>query len=270
VERLLQRTPLSEPAREGFRAQLREEFLSQGAAAATPFGAPLEDRPGTASGAARRAPAGRLRRLVLAGLAVAAAVFVTFVLPGESRWQVQGMRGEGPVEIAGRRLGQTDAARLGAELSRGGTLWTFDNTLDLGVEDGLEVRVLPGTEVTLAELPAPGTLEPYRFDLARGEVFIRTKVGFTGNPVLVDSDEVHVALTGTTLGVLRDDRGTCVCVADGEVDVRDEGGAERRVGAGQTYLVFRAGAMPPKSLDFDGPNDPEHRVHTAALVDFLP
>ena len=75
--------------------------------------------------------------------------------------------------------------------------------------------------------------------------------------------------TGTTLGILVAETGTCVCVAEGEVIVDDllTDREDAAVGAEMNLFVFDSGA-PPVELPFDDSPDEEHTRHVLDLAEF--
>ena len=246
LERTLARTALAPPAREGFRADLRRRFVT-GDFVAKPVAT----------------PAGRLLRLVVPLAAAAAILAVAFLLPDGPRWGVR-IEGEGPVQVAGVRLDASDRARIEVELSLGAELRTGDNTVWMTLEDALVLEVRPQTSLTVAALPDREAGAPYRFELERGETFLRTLDGFGGRELLVDTPQAEVRVMGTALGVLANDEGTCVCVAAGDVIVTVPDGGHQALAARQTYFVFDEPARAPMLVEFDS----AHQAHTDPLRAF--
>ncbi len=246
---------ITPPAGETFRDKLRRLFLASEPAARAQTG--------------EQGRRSRLRLVLIPLLAAAAILAVTFLLPQDPRWKISGLRGE-PVEVTGTRLEERDLERLTAELTRGAVLRTQASWLDLTLEDALDLQVLPNTEIEFAALPDLDGSTPLRFSLRTGEVFLRTRAGYPGNPLRVETGEVEVGASGTIFGVLVDDRGTCVCVVEGEVVVKGALGdpPEKRVASETSYLVFRGGTMGPKEMTFAAADDPAHQSHTQALIGF--
>ncbi len=244
---------ISPQAGEGFRDRLRRLFLRSEPEA--------QVRPDSRS---------RLRFVLIPLLAAAAILAVTFLLPEDPRWKVIDLRGEAAVEVSGTRLGPRDLGRLSAELTRGASLRTQASSVDLTLEDKLALQILPNTEIEFAALPDLDGSMPLRFNLRTGEVFLKTSAGYPGNPIRVGTGEVEVDASGTIFGVLVDERGTCVCVVEGEVVVKGALGepAEKRVASETSYLVFRGGSMGPKEMTFAAADDPAHESHTQALIGF--
>jgi len=264
LEERIRRTPLAPPARPAFRDALRERFVLADASEGQ-----------DTVGAGARKPVSRLRMAVVLTLAAAAAVLVTIFVPSDPVWSVREVPGSGPIEVAGTSftgdsVSSSDKARMGSELSLGGRIVSGARELSLDLLGFLRVRVRAGTTVEFDPLPALDTAEPIVVLIHRGEVFFETLPGYPGNPILIRSAQATVSVTGTALGVLVDDGGTCTCVARGSVWVKDRSGRfpDEHVTAGNSYRLFD-GAMPPKRLVFAPEGDEAHRAHTQALVDFV-
>lgn len=244
LERRLARTPLAPEAREAFRSDLRRRFLA-------------------GEGRAAPAPAGRLVRWFVLAAAAAAIAGVYFLLPRDPAWRVR-VEGSGPVRVADTSLGAGDARRIAVEIGSGGRLRTGENTVWLSLEEELEVEVRPGTTLGVTALAALRDDEPMRFELEEGEAFLWLRPGDRGGGAQDDrrgglavvTPEVNVRVTGTVLGVLAVETGTCVCVAEGRVSVFDERAGSCEVEAGRSYFVFR-GDMAPK-LERLGEENHEH------------
>jgi hypothetical protein len=217
---------LAEPARPEAKRRARLAFLSQ--VAAVPRATRRERPP---------------FRLAVLALAAAAILAVTFLLPEPARWSV---RLDGPLALDEREFRPGDEVRLAAALEAPGTLATTGSgaRLSLG-DDALVLELLPGSELALPPLPELDGLAPVRFDLARGEAYVRTAREWAGNPILVRTPSADVTLSGTVVGVLVGDFGTCVCVAEGSVRVRGaRAGGDELVPERTTLRVFAAAGAP--------------------------
>lgn len=227
------------------------------------------------SAVAETAPLRRTRRsfrgLVLA-LAAAAILAVTFLLPKPERWKV---RLAGPLRFAEREYGLGEENQLAVALEGSGTVETGSERarFTLGnssLGSGLEVVLLAGSTLTFPTLPELDGVSAVDFSLARGEAYLSTSPSYPGNPILVRTDLADVELHGTTIGVLVDELGTCVCVADGTVRVTGPGveGGEGAVGPRGILRLFRDPTMGAKTEVF-----PEHSgpgtEHTEGLEAFL-
>jgi ferric-dicitrate binding protein FerR (iron transport regulator) len=199
-------------------------------------------------------------------LAAAAAIaFVTFLLPEPERWSA---RLDGPVRFAGEDYGAEEGGRLSVALEGSGTLEGLAR-VHVALAGELELELQPGSELAFPVLPELDGLAPLDFGLARGEVFVRTRPGYPGNPLTIRTGEAEILLHGTTVGVRADEQGTCVCVAEGTARVRSALLAEaREVGPRATLLLLRAPGMGPKAEAFP-PDGAPGAAHTRPLLEFL-
>ncbi len=239
----------ADPARPEARRRARLAFLSLLAASA-----PLPRRQ-------RRS----FRALVLT-LAAAAILAVTFLLPEPERWSV---RLDGPLTFAGREYVPGEDARLAADLEGSGTLESAASGARFTLGSGeLVLELLPGASLSFPPLPELDGLASVRFELTRGEAYLRTSASYPGNPIVVLTPLAEVALAGTVVGVLVDEAGTCVCVAQGSVNVTSTRLAGRRaLEARATLRVFDDPGMGAK-LEAFPEDDGDEAEHTRPLVEF--
>lgn len=244
------------PARAAFREDLRHAFLG-----------------GSRGGDTGRLPVRWGRgRLVLVSLAAAAALVAsTFLLPGETRWEVEGLVGSGRVELSSGSFGPEEVGRLADEITHGTQLSTLEQEVRLAIDERVSLRVLPHSRIRLHELADLGQGLPLSFVLEQGELYFQSHPGYPGDPILVQTGDVEVRASGTAFGVLVDERGTCTCVCDGVVTVlgRGSGEVEKRVSEGSSYLVFRGGTMAPKEMPFDPASNTEDGRHVRDLIEFV-
>ncbi|HTR96361.1 MAG TPA: hypothetical protein VMH61_00520, partial [Candidatus Acidoferrales bacterium] len=111
----------------------------------------------------------------------------------------------------------------------------------------LAVSIDMQTDVTLPAGPGRWWGRHDRARVANGYAFYATGRAFHGATLDVETPEVRARVTGTELGVLRDDeQGTCVCVMNGRVHVqRWRGGIPGGVDvpAGQRCINLPNGAQ---------------------------
>jgi hypothetical protein len=251
---LRERGPLEVPRAE-FRERARRRFLSEaltGPEAVRPVGSP--------------AAAGPWRRWGGLLLAAAAVVVVTILLPEPVRWKA---RMDGPLSFAGGTYGASDAGRLGVELEQAGLLESQADEVDLLLGGTLQLLVRGHSQVELPPLPLLDGVTPIDLGLRGGEVYVRTHPGYPGNPILVSTPEASIEVLGTTLGILAASEGTCVCVAEGRVEVTSgllEGGVEA-VSRGGSLFLYRDPARPPAATAFADLPD-QGGAHVADLVGF--
>jgi len=214
LERKLAALPLAPPADPDFRSRLQSSFVddSWDAAPEDPQEPVREESLHPVPPPEVEARGGGLLRMVLPFAAAAAILFVA-LLPGDPRWEVEFL-GEGTVRVGEVEFGPADARRLATVLGQGALLTTADTGLGLRLDTGVEARVLPATEVSMNELDGDS---PLYFGVEMGEVFVATHPDYPGSRINVGSDLGRVALTDTSIGVMRYENGFCVCVSEGVV-----------------------------------------------------
>ena len=216
-----------------FRARLKREFIA--GAAPAPAGAI-----GARSAWFRRGAWG-----TAVAAAAAALVIVVLALNRGPGWQVVSAEGDGIAVIDGRPiplghvedLGRALRAGVGVELGAGAML-------EIESPGHLVIQVTPGTEL---RLPGPSGRwfgRELRALVSAGEVRITTGPRFRGARLLVETPEAGVLVNGTTLAVICEPGGTCVCVYEGSVRVGEKGGPTSRVERGWRRYVFGDGRPP--------------------------
>lgn len=216
-----------------------------------------------AASAAPAPPRSRSFRAAVWLAAAAAIVLVTLFLPAPDRWHV---RLDGVVALEGEDFAPGDQSRLGAELEQSGRLETRVARAHLALGEVLELELLPGSSLHVPPLVELDGLAPLDFELAHGEVFVRTRGAWPGNPIRIRTDLAEVLLTGTTVGVLADEAGVCVCVADGRATVTSVRGVEELAAQGSLRL-FRDTSMAPKLEPFPEESAPG-AAHVTELLAF--
>jgi len=81
-------------------------------------------------------------------------------------------------------------------------------------------------------------------EVRHGEIRVTTGPAFHGARLHVQTPEATVVVTGTTLAVICEPIGTCVCVYDGEVGVGAKGDRMEPVVTGRRRFVFNDGRSP--------------------------
>lgn len=228
LEELLSRTAAS-PARPEFRAALREAFCS----GAIERSAPPEPR----SAARRRVP---LRPLLLVTAAAAALLLFLHLRNEEPVWRVLGVEGEGAPVLDGFAFDSEDAAGLERGLAEAREVASGETTLDLVYRGIARLHVRPGTTWRAVRDPGP---EALALEIDQGEIYVRTLAALDGRPITIRTPDGVVRITGTALGVLTDESGTCVCVARGHVRVtchEGQPGCERELDGHESVQFVRA------------------------------
>jgi ferric-dicitrate binding protein FerR (iron transport regulator) len=189
-----------------------------------------------------------------ASLAAAAAlVFVLGTLNRGPSWWVTAARGDGTIRIDGDTVALSDRDTMRRLLVPGAEVEVSENAeLDLVMNGVLAVQLTPGTRMTLP--PPPGRwfgreMELYARD---GELRVTTGPEFQGTRLAIMSPVAAVEVTGTTLAVIIEEAGTCVCVFEGEAMVgllrSGAGVGMSPVPAGSRRFVYKD-TRPPESRE---------------------
>ena len=219
-------TPRAEPA---YRARLRSGFVS-----------------GRLSAPARvLRPAWHARPLVrfgLAPLAAAAALVAVTTLNRGPAWRIASSSGDGIAVVDGRPVPMGHAEDFAALLGPGSRVRIPEGSqLEILSPGGLMIQIAPGSDFTVPKPPARWFGRGTTAELRAGELRIMTGPAFHGARLAVVTPETRVEVTGTTLAVIREPAGTCVCVLEGKVAVGSPGGAKVEVVEGRRRFVFADG-----------------------------
>lgn len=216
-----------------FRARLKDDFAGVPVAAR---------RPG-------RARAGRaLAWATFAAVLVAGVVAVAVINPGE-RWQVATTQdATGNVLVDGDPVPVSDVASLGDLLHPGAEIeWRGQGDLELLSAGQVALAIMPGTVMTLPEPPRRLFARTTRGTVVEGEIRLTTGPGMRGAGLVFTTPEAEVSISGTTLAVIREPTGTCVCVYEGHVRIRAGGHDMGAIPPGLRQLVFNDGRTPERS-----------------------
>jgi ferric-dicitrate binding protein FerR (iron transport regulator) len=221
------RPPAADPA---FRARLRNDFVSGRLAA----GPARHARP-----AWYRSP--RVA-FALLPLAAAAAVAVVLVLNRGPAWSVAPSRGEGVAVVDGLPVPMEHTAELAARIRPGVRLRVPEGAeIELMSAGGVAIQVTAGSDFSVPDVPGRWFGRSTSAELRSGEVRITTGAGFHGARLAVITPEARVEITGTTLAVIREPAGTCVCVLEGRVMVGATPSEMVPVERGRRRYVFADG-----------------------------
>ena len=215
-------------AEPNYRARVREGFVSR-----------------TLEGSRRRAPDAS-RSLRAASLAAMAAVAIaiagiTWANRGEP-WRVVSATGAGPVIVDDRPISPADSATLSVAIHPGARIRMPEGAqLDLSAAGTLLIQITSGTEATVP--PAPGRW--WRRDVSgriwAGELRVTTGPRFHGARLSVESPDARVNVSGTTVAVIRNSLGTCLCVFEGTARIAAAGRSSEPLGAGLRRQLFEDG-----------------------------
>lgn len=219
--------PAADPA---FRARLRADFVSGRIGQRVTLALPQ-------------------RRAIWAWvLGPVVAVFVAVAVPSANHgpaWRVATIEGSGMVVVDQRPVPAQRADDLRRALHPGARLSTVGPvTLELVSERSLMLQIASGTDLTLPEPPPRWFGRVTRAAVTSGEIRITSGPAFRGARLTVTTPEAHVEVTGTTLAVICEPAGTCVCVLEGAVMMGPSGGTMEPVPEGRRMFVFRDGRDP--------------------------
>ncbi|MBI1379524.1 MAG: hypothetical protein GC161_00370 [Planctomycetaceae bacterium] len=186
-------------------------------------------------------PRRRRLQLVASGLAIAAALFLVLrvVVANDPRWELGGDLDAVAVQNAALRDGvllqdqtaQLDCTRRAASLHLG-------RRVRVDMVPGTVARFCPPrTEKGVLEVP---------IELVSGELLVHLDPRRGPTRLVVQTSEGVVNLTGTSLSILREASGTCVCVASGSVriDVKGQTRPALDIEGGTSAFLFASGAAP--------------------------
>lgn len=236
-ESLREGVPRPDPA---LRERLKQEFVS-GKIAERGRRAPVPEEDPRGIRALGRPWYARPAFLVPAVGAAAAVVFVTIsFLNLGPEWRVAGAKGEGSVQIEGEPIPIGDLGALQSRIRPGVQIGVPEGSeLDLVSKGLLAIQVTAGSDVTLPPPPARWLGRDMELHARQGELRITTGPGFRGARLSVHTPDAVVEVTGTTLAVILEPTGTCVCVLEGRVKLARRGVGAMDVPAGMRGYAFR-------------------------------
>jgi len=226
------------PTDAAYRARLKQEFASGALESARPrvrrLPVPLHRRPAL--------------RWAALPVAAAAALVAASTLNQGPRWELISSRGEGVAVIDDVPVPMNHAGDLARRLRPGARLRLPEGgEIEIASRSQIAMQITPGTDVTLPEPPGRWFGRHARAGIAEGDLRITTGAGFRGARLEVETPEAIVEVTGTTLAVICEPAGTCVCVLEGRVTVAGRGeGTKVPVGEGRRRFVFND-ARPPET-----------------------
>lgn len=221
-------SPAPEPA---FRARLGEAFVRGTIRSSAP------------PPRLRIAPDALRWGAVAAAAALVAAIVFTARAP---RWELTSLAGTGVAVVDGLPVPLTSVESLARHLKPGARVRIPDGaSVEIASAGLMAMELTPGTDVTIPRLPSAPWTSRTSAELRSGEVRITTGARFAGARLSLTTPEAAIEVTGTTLAVICDPEGTCVCVYEGRVRVGPRAGAMADVGRGTLRFVFND-ARPPK------------------------
>jgi len=214
-----------------FRARLAGSFASGDFPAQAPRIVPL---PGY-----RRGPVA----WIAVPAAAAAALVFALVLNQGPRWTLTAAEGGGNVVVDGRPIPMTHPADLARALRGGARVVVPEGAeLHLANADRMMIVATAGTEFVLPAAPGRWYGRTVGAFVRYGTLRVSTRPGFAGSRLVVTTPEARVEVAGSTLAIICEEAGTCVCVLDGAVAVGPLAGDMEQVPGGMRRFVFTDGS----------------------------
>jgi hypothetical protein len=193
-------------------------------------------------------------------LAAAAAIAVAVGIVGNrgAEWRVHQVVGTGYVQADGEPI-PVERGELLAQRIHPGVELIVPETASLTIAAGsdLAMEILPGTRLTIPPAPPRWFLRKSELYARGGELRLTTGPTFQGAKLEVHTADAMIQVHGTTLAVIMEPMGTCVCVLEGEVMVGARGvsagpegsggDAMMPVTSGQRGYMFRDGRTPERA-----------------------
>lgn len=223
--------PRPEP---GYRARMKRGFV-EGA-----FAEPAAPRPVALPGREPSAWGGMLLPMAAALLVVSA-----LSLSRGPSWEVVRATGSGAAVVDGRAIPLARSEDLGRAIRHGARVVLPPGvSLVVAAAGQMAVEITAETEARLSAPPGRWVGRIARAEVETGEIRVTTGRDFHGARLRVRTPEARVDVTGTTLAVIREPHGTCVCVMYGVVRVGAKRGSMVPVEAGRRRFVFNDGRAP--------------------------
>jgi len=226
---------LSRPrASAAFRARLKREFVGG------TIGAPAWSAPARGAWGATW--------MVLAPAAAVMLVVLALVFNRGPDWDVVSVTGSGVAVVDGRPILLTHAEELELALRRGGKVrLSGGGTLELMAPGQMAIEIVSGSEATVPPVAGRWLGRKLEASVQSGEMRITTGRDFRGARLAVSTPEATLMVVGTTLAVIREDVGTCVCVMDGRVMMGPRNAAMAPIESGRRRFVFNDGRPPEEA-----------------------
>ena len=247
---------LSRPqADSAFRARLKREF--EAGSITSPYARrgrrSSEQAPSWESGMGRVVRGRWARWAPLAWAAAAAFLIMSVIgLNRGPRWEVSGVTGAGIAVVDDRPIPLEHREQLLQALHPGARIQVpIGAELEVTAPGDLMIQATAGSEMVLPKSPGRWFGRQAVAEIRRGELRITTGSGFHGARLAVITPEARVEVTGTTLAVICEPRGTCVCVFEGRVLVGARSGTMEPVTSGRRRYVFKDG-RPPEMAEMRG------------------
>ncbi|HET7224289.1 MAG TPA: FecR domain-containing protein, partial [Candidatus Eisenbacteria bacterium] len=165
-----------------------------------------------------------------------------FALNAGPRWEVISATGPAPIVVNDLLIPPRQAEALTRVLQPGAHVHVpvGDELMVLG-RGALALDLTPGTDLVLPGVPGRWFGRQAHARLATGEVRVTTGARFHGARLAIATPEAQVEVHGTTLAVIREPLGTCVCVLEGTVMVGRSMRTMAPVAHGHLHYIFTDG-----------------------------
>ena len=203
-----------------FRARLQDDFVS---------GAIEVSGTREARSRARRktlpirglTPRSRARVWIAASVAAAAALTIVIgTLNQGQKWMVTGVRGDGIVLVDGESAPASDRTALNRLIVPGAEVKLPDGVeIDLVSNGAMALQLSRRTNLTIPPPPTRWINRHTEIHVRYGDIRMTTGPRFHGTRLNVVTPEAAVEVVGTTLAVIVQTNGTCVCVLEGTAQV---------------------------------------------------
>jgi hypothetical protein len=152
---------------------------------------------------------------------------------------VTDVEGEGIAVVDGRGIPMNHREELALALRPGArVIVPAGCQIEITNPGNLVVQMTSGTEAEVPRAPSRWFRRTVSGEITTGQWRITTGAGFRGARLMVKTPEAGVEVTGTTLAVIREPHGTCVCVLEGGVRVGRHDGERATIEAGYRRFMF--------------------------------
>jgi len=179
------------------------------------------------------------RAFVPLAAAAAAVLVIAGVLNRGAPWHLMAVAGDGVAVVDGVPVPLGHADELARRLVPGARVRVPETaTVELASMGTLAIQLTPGTDLTVPAVPGRWWARRVAAEIRSGEIRVTSGRRFKGARLAIETPAASVELSGTTLAVICDPEGTCVCVLEGHARVGPRGGAMMSVPGGMRRFVF--------------------------------
>lgn len=178
------------------------------------------------------------------GAAAAALIAILWLNQGTA-WKVHGVSGTGTIRVNERLIDLGSAADVERALRPGVRIeLPASAQVDLELPGIAHLQIVGGSRLVLPGSPGRWFGKQIVGTLDTGELRVTTGPRFHGTRLRIETPETRAVVMGTTLAVFRLPEGSCVCVLEGVVSMREQGSPAHSVRAGFRRVVYRDGRAP--------------------------